>query len=145
MAKGVITCPVCEKEVVVWATCEDGLHATVTIESDCPNMRNLQAFLYGKTVDVDPDQTVSNDYFDLDFDGDNKYEFRLMETGAGNHVSVWGLGTAVSDQGLSVIGYTTAFGRKGSIWRPEVGRNGGMGNGGLWSRLFAPGVLNSEI
>ena len=59
MAKGVVTCPACRKEVVVYATCADGLHATVTIESDCPSMKNLQGFLYGKTVDVDRDRRIS--------------------------------------------------------------------------------------
>ena len=59
MAKGVITCPACSKEVVVWAVCKDGLHATVTIESECPNMRKLQGFFYGKTVDVDRDRRIS--------------------------------------------------------------------------------------
>ena len=59
MAKGVMTCPTCGKTATVWATCEDGLHATVTIESDCANMRNLQASLYGKTVDVDRDRRIS--------------------------------------------------------------------------------------
>ncbi|MFH0963329.1 MAG: hypothetical protein V2A58_04885 [Planctomycetota bacterium] len=59
MAKGVLTCPTCQKRLTVWASCEDGLHATVVIESDCPNMRNLQATLYGVTVDVDRDRRIS--------------------------------------------------------------------------------------
>jgi len=59
MAKGVMICPTCRKPVTVWATCKDGLNATVTIESDCPNMRNLQARLYGKTIDVDRDRRIS--------------------------------------------------------------------------------------
>lgn len=59
MAKGAMTCPACDREVVVYATCVDGLHATVTISSDCPSMVKLQGFLYGKTVDVDRDRRIS--------------------------------------------------------------------------------------
>jgi len=59
MAKGMITCPACGKEVVVYATCTDGLHATVTIESDCPSMMKLQGFLYGKTLDVERERRIS--------------------------------------------------------------------------------------
>lgn len=59
MAKGMITCPACGKDVVVWATCEDGLHATVTIESDCPNVKRLEGFLYGHTIDTDRDRRIS--------------------------------------------------------------------------------------
>ena len=64
----------------------------------------------GVVIDVNPDQTVSNGEFDLDFDQDGFNEFKLMETSPGSEVIVWGLGTAASDQGLSVIGYTATLG-----------------------------------
>lgn len=94
----------------------------------------------GVVIDVNPDETVIDDEFDLDFDQDGFNEFKLTETGEGNDVLVWGLGTATSDQGLSVIGYTTNWGPFTFIYASALNQGVPISAGADWYSVSPPAV-----